>query len=612
MNRKIVKIILILLLSAVMIFGSAPGTNTLISINTGETPQNVLLELEFNDVVRSFSTSSKDNSVIIDIVDANLGIPDVPVRVNNGDITLVQPMQLKKAPAVTRVIAVMNNNVEWNAVTRGNKIVVNFVKSGSSSARMEKTLEEELGLGSSVTSDSDKNYWGLNTQPAKSAQPVSQMNSGIQTVTNVKPQQAQGNNEKINFNFSGMTLKEIFETISNLTGLNLIVDGGVQERKINLFIQDLPVNEALELVVTSTGLAMNRFNQNTFIITEKTRAEEILVKRKQEMFQLVNSEAEDVISLISKNAELSKKLNVSSLSIDKRVNAILAFDTEYNLELLKKIIEDIDKKNGQVTIELYLVEMNRSDLNNFGMEFDNYPLSPMSMNILSLPDLKIYGKLEALAKQEKANILSSPKIRVVHGRKAEIEIGDEIPVPYYTYEEAHKYTVGATNDNIRVVEPLKKFEKAKVGIKLEVEPFVHDNREVSLDLNISVSDLVSIDNDGQLYTSNRNTTTFVRLKDKETAVLGGLIKQEEKQSEQSIPGFQRIPILRGLFRNRKKTQSNMEMLMFITPYFVNVDGEEAEIAAGIEKNITGNTMPDFQSQNQNYYNVIGELKKISE
>ncbi|MFW5781765.1 MAG: type II secretion system protein GspD, partial [Candidatus Muiribacteriaceae bacterium] len=417
----------------------------------------------------------------------------------------------------------------------------------------------------------------------------------------------------INFNFSGMSLKEIFETLSNLTGYNIILDGGVKEKEMNLFIQDLALNEALDLVVTSAGLSKHRFNGNTFIITEKERARDMLARKEQRMFKLSNAEADEVISLIQGNKILADKIKRENLSADERINAILAYDTPENLALIEKIIGDFDKKNGQVTIELHLVEMKREDLNNFGFTYDQFPISPKSMDLMNLPSsVKIYTKLEALVSEEKANILSSPKIRVVHKKPAKIRIGDEIPVPYFTYEEAHKYvnTQSSRDNDVRVVEPLKKFTRADVGIDLKVTPYIHDNNEVSMDLDVSISDLIKVDNDGQLYTSSRDTQTFVRLKDRETAVLGGLIKQEERNEESRVPGFQRIPILRHLFKNRKKTKKNMEMLMFITPYFVNKDKEPEKIAdKSRETDIDRKTTPDTDRE---YYNVIGELKKISD
>jgi general secretion pathway protein D len=335
-----------------------------------------------------------------------------------------------------------------------------------------------------------------------------------------------------------------------------------------------------------------------------------LIKKHQSVFRLKNENAEDVVKLIKANKVLSKKINVDNLSVDKRLNAILAYDTQDNLDLLEKIIKDIDKKNGQVTIELYLVEMNRNDLKNFGFEFAQYPHTPKSIDILNIPsNIQIYTQLEALAQKKRANIISSPKIRVVHNKKAELEIADTIPVPYYTYEEANKFTIPGTTDNLRVLEPLKKYKPVKVGIKLEVTPYVHDNKEVSLDINMIISNLIKVDSDGQVYTSDRNINTFVRLHDRETAVLGGLVKQEEKSEVKGIPGIYKLPLLRALFRNRKNTKSNMEMLMFITPYFVGNPADKSKTEQEKPINIKKLNVDNAEKK---YYNIIGDLKKISD
>ncbi|MCK9223689.1 MAG: hypothetical protein M0R46_07440 [Candidatus Muirbacterium halophilum] len=606
--NKVTKVLLIILLTALFVFGGEANEIFLKNIEIINDENNSQIIIEFDNIVNNFSNTIKGNNLVIDIPDSYLSMLDIPIKSTISDINIIQPMQLKKTPPVTRVICVWKNLKEHTVEAKNNKIVILLKGNQTKEENIEDILIKELGhdrrLDECIECNDDEHDY---------VESIKNENTNYNVQKTVSKPDNSFKTENINFNFSGMSLREIFETLSNLTGLNIIIDGEVKERNLNLYIQELPVNEALDLVVASSGLAMNRFNENTWIISEKDKSREIHQKKNQSIFRLVNAEADKVLELISSNTVLSQKIKIENLSIDKRINAILAYDTQENLRLLEKIISDFDKKNGQVTIELHIVEMKREDLNNFGLSFDQFPLTPQSIDVLNIPsNISIYSKLEALESQEKANILSSPKIRVVHRKTAKIEIGDEIPVPYYTYEEAHKYVTEGAINNLRVIEPLKKFEKANVGITLEVTPYIHDNSEVSMDLNIDVSDLLKIDNDGQLYTSTRNTTTFVRLKDRETAVLGGLIKQEERNEDSRIPGFQRIPILRSLFKNKRVSKKNMEMLMFITPYFVNGENnEEYTVSKNSNLNKKDNSN-NLKKVDNEYYNVIGDLRKVSQ
>lgn len=614
--RKDIKIIIMLILFSVFALAGEDSVKTLTGINHFVLDDVMYVELETDNLVSYFSSNRIDNNLIIDITDCQLGMPDVPIKPEEKEVSLIQTMQLKDIPPVVRVIIVLNGVQDFTTTSKGNKVVVQ-IKKEISEEKMENKLEKMMSYSKqhdTISKEKEESFFVSKKQDVN-IKDKDRENNIIKKLD--KPEDIP-DEDTINFNFSGMTIREIFETVSNLTGLNIIVDGEVKERKINLFIQDLPVNQVFELVCTSTGLAKHRYNSNTYIVSENDKAKDMLAFKEQSIFRLKNAEAKEVLNLIKGNQKLSSKIKMENYSVDERINAILAYDTPENLELVEKIISDFDKKNGQVTIELHLVEMQREDLNNFGLEFGQYPITPNTVDILNIPsNIKVYSRLEALAEKNKANILSSPKIRIVHKKKAVFEITDEIPVPFYTYEDANKYTVEGTNTNLRVLEPLKQYRKEEVGIKLTVEPYIHDNKEVSLDLDIDISDLSKIDSDGQLYTSTRTTKTFVRLKDRETAILGGLIKQEESNKESNLPGFTKIPLLRALFRNRKKESKNMEMLMFITPFFVNKDGEADNVNISTGEHLKkiptiGNMSENSEVSSDDYYNVVGELKKVSQ
>lgn len=547
MSKKI-KIIILLILVSVFSFAGEDSVKTLKSINHFVHEDLLYIELETDNLISYFSSNRKDNNLIIDITDCVLGMPDVPIKPKQSEVSLIQTMQLKDVPPVVRVIIVLNGAQDFTTTSNGNKVVVQ-IKKELSEEKMENRLEKMMTMNYPEETNHEENYKNSvnNTIEYKDE------NKEREIIKKLDKPEEIANMDTINFNFSGMNIREIFETVSNLTGLNIIVDGEVAERKINLYIQELPLDQVFDLVVTSTGLSKHRYNSNTFIVSETDKAKDMLSFKEQSIFRLKNAEAQEVLDLIKGNQKLSSKIRMENYSVDERINAILAYDIPENLELVEKIIQDFDKKNGQVTIELHLVEMQRGDLNNFGLEFGQYPITPSPVDILNIPsNIKVYSRLEALAEKNKANILSSPKIRIVHKKKAEFEITDEIPVPFYTYENANDYTLEGRDTNLRVLEPLKQYREEEVGIKLTVEPYIHDNKEVSLDLNIDISDLSKIDDEGQLYTSTRTTKTFVRLKDRETAILGGLIKQEETDTESNLPGFTKIPLLRALFRNRKK------------------------------------------------------------
>ena len=117
----------------------------------------------------------------------------------------------------------------------------------------------------------------------------------------------------------------------------------------------------------------------------------------------------------------------------------------------------------------------------------------------------------------------------------------------------------------------KEYRDVLVGISLDVTPEISRDNEISLELNTSVNSVLDINQDGQIHKSERKTNTFVRVKDGETVVLGGLINQSESTNKQSPSILNKVPLLRTLLTNAKFDTKDSEMIILVTPHLVNLD-----------------------------------------
>ncbi|MDD5089687.1 MAG: secretin N-terminal domain-containing protein [Candidatus Wallbacteria bacterium] len=407
----------------------------------------------------------------------------------------------------------------------------------------------------------------------------------------------------VSFSFTAMNLREAFQTISMMTGLNVVVDNEVKERKVDLFINNMPLKQVMDLILTTYQLDGYRFNDSTFIVTEKNAGKKFAKNKIRRVFQLVNADPKDVVELLKGNKELSERLSMDSITIDSRIDALIVYDTPENVQILTDIIKGIDRKLRQVRIDVRLVEISKNDMEKLGVTIKNTPVAVqiMKLNLYKRVTDDLVALLETLAEKKRARILSSPIIRVIDGKSATINVGEVVPVPYYTYDglqivdvgtltgsssnqnvtnlrsntNNQQYyrdrTVNVAGDQLQYVQPIKRYEELEVGIKLTVKPTIHEDREIELDINLDISSIINIGEDGQVHRSSKNTNTFVRVKDGETVVLGGLINQRENKDEISNPLLKKVPFLRKLFKTDSSTIIDSEMLMFLTPYLVNED-----------------------------------------
>lgn len=240
-------------------------------------------------------------------------------------------------------------------------------------------------------------------------------------------------------------------------------------------------------------------------------------------------------------------------------------------------IRQIDVPAPQVRIEAKIVDINLNDLKSFGFDWDllnssSVTSTPGDNKIgVTVPDafdspstftlgkvwdnLSLNVTLSALFKNHSARVLARPNVTVMDGRYAEIFIGDEVK-----YIESISQT--PTGQTIQV-------GSVKAGIQLNVAPRIStENNTIALNLHPEVSVItgyLDVPGGGMLpQTARRYTDTSVRVKDGETIVIGGLIREDDIKTMQKVPLLGDLPILGFLFRKEKTAKLNNEVVVFIT------------------------------------------------
>jgi general secretion pathway protein D len=178
--------------------------------------------------------------------------------------------------------------------------------------------------------------------------------------------------------------------------------------------------------------------------------------------------------------------------------------------------------------------------------------------------------INALASDADTNIVGTPVLVTMDNEEAEIKVGQE--VPFVTGQ----YTDTGASGGVTGVNPFQTIQREQVGLTLKLTPQINEGDAVLLKLEQELSALqANVLGASDLVTSNRSITTSVIVEDGGTLVLGGLIQEDLRESQQRIPLLGSIPLLGHLFRVDSSTKKKTNLMVFIKPTILRDDSQAA-------------------------------------
>ena len=209
------------------------------------------------------------------------------------------------------------------------------------------------------------------------------------------------------------------------------------------------------------------------------------------------------------------------------------------------------------------------DVNQLGLTLrDLTNLTQSDIFVTNLPGL-LY---RALKRDANTRTLANPHLRTSEGLPAQARFGERVPVPVTTFAP---FATGGVAQ-----QPITSFNYENIGVNIDITPRIHHNDEVSLTLQIEVSN-ISGKGFGDLPTfGNRLINTTIRLRDGETNMLAGLIRDDERTVLSGIPGLSDLPILGRLFAGNRLETQETDIILTLTPHILRVlDLTEADLRA---------------------------------
>jgi general secretion pathway protein D len=398
------------------------------------------------------------------------------------------------------------------------------------------------------------------------------------------PRLSPSSNIPIVLRFKNEKIEKIYDALSKASGINFIYDERLDKNKsISIDLADVTFERALDTLMIMNKHFYKVMDENSILIADdnqqKHKEHDDLVIQ---TFYLSNADVKDVQVL------LRTLLDARQLAQNDRLNAITIRDTPDRVQVAQKIIESNDKSRSELIVDIELLEINRTLLQNLGIDLfgvgggsgkslnltygggTSVPLN--NLDLLKQTGSYLLGPIPGvvvnfLKTDADAQVIAKPQVRVSEGEKATVRIGDRIPIPTTTFNAAP--TVGGT-----VGVPITSFTYQNVGINIDIEPRVHHNREITLKLKVEVSSLAGQVSAGggltQPIIGTREIDTTIRLKDAETNLLAGLIREEERKAMSGVPGLANVPILKRIFGNTETNIQQTDIVLTLTPHIIRI------------------------------------------
>ena len=385
--------------------------------------------------------------------------------------------------------------------------------------------------------------------------------------------------EPLNLSFrTEVSLRSIFQTLGRVASVNFIYDETFRDTALAIDLTGKDLQSALSFLCVASKNFFRVIDERTVIIVpdnvQKRMQYELNAIR---TFYLSNINAQDVQQALVQMVKTMYK--VPSIQVDKNLNSVTIRDTPQAVVLAEKLLRMWDKAKGEVLVDIEIMEVSRLRLQELGVDLSQgtlgLRLNPLEGGTdsgwfrfegLDLGDLANYqvtipsAYLKFIGGDSDTKIIAQPRIRGIAGEKIEYVVGQKVPIPQTSF-----YPVAAGGQNSQ---PLVSYQPTDVGISIKLTPRIHHEREVTMEIEIQISSISGEGIAGIPIIATREVKNVVRLKDGETNLLAGLLRDEERKSLKGIVGLKDIPLLGSLFSTTQTTIEQYDVILTITPHII--------------------------------------------
>jgi type IV pilus assembly protein PilQ len=409
------------------------------------------------------------------------------------------------------------------------------------------------------------------------------------------------NKDTLSVDFPDEEIRTILRNVADLFELNLVIPDTLQGRT-SLKLREVTWRQIFQVILSPIGYTFVEDGNIIKIVSQDSLLAEPV---STEIFIINYAKADDILKTIT---TLVDPAAGGKIIVDQRSNALVVTERPSRLGRIRPIIERLDRATDQVMIESKFIEITAGNERELGLNwavgggskggiYTSYergagaagsyspaytseiapniggPIAigdPSAVTTSLLTGVDYSAVLRAAQNSNNARVVNNPTLVTLNNVQAEINIGEEYPIPSYTYNaEQGRFEVSG-------------FEYKPIGVLLKVTPQINSEGFIKLTLEPEISQRGLPVNFGGAsgaeipIINTRKTKTQVSLQDGHTLGIGGLIKDDETKGTSQLPILGSIPGIGRLFQNKTKEKNRTNLLIFITARVISPKNAQPE------------------------------------
>ena len=400
-------------------------------------------------------------------------------------------------------------------------------------------------------------------------------------------------------------LPSVLSILAEKSGYNIVTGPGVnKEERISVHLKDVPIEQAMNLVVRAAGLSYEIVGRSFLVAPGKQLKEQVGV-------------TSYVISLKYTDPPTVKKMLEgfnANISIDTTGNKILLLTSPKVISDIQRVIEEVDRPGLQIILECRMIEVAVDDEENLGIDWNRlssvqtviaempvdpagnpvdedfntklsgmtpsqrgraastlpfYPLETRRLGYWSKQVSAFEVALDWLLRRGRAEVLANSSVATLNNKMAEIRVVDEIP---------YVARSGGVGGQVQI-------QTVVVGVMLNVRPKINSDGYITTEITPELSSIFQFieSQDTQLpWVKRRTSTTTIRVRDGETVIIGGLLGVEATKTTTRVPFLGDIPFIGSLFRHNSEITRKTDLIIQVTPHILGT-GYSMQLPARVQE-----------------------------
>lgn len=410
--------------------------------------------------------------------------------------------------------------------------------------------------------------------------------------SSVEPVLNPASREPLDVRFSNASVRDILNFIGRAAGINVTFTSDYRDPPAySVHLEGVTLEQALQQVLSANGLFYKVLNERTIqvipdTVQNRARYEEQVIRT----FYLSHADPQEIVQMLNVIGRVQGAPIVPAFVANKAQNSITVRATAPLVEIFERIIAANDRPPAEVIVDVQILEVNRARAKEFGLDLNNYQIGaifspevapgsgddglvvpPFNLNTIStgISTADFYmtvpqAIVRFLESDSQTRLVAKPQLRGQEGQKISLNLGDRFPVPTTTFG-----SLGGAGSVANI--PISSFNYEPVGIIVEMTPRVTFDGDIVIELTVESSTLgrdVNIAGQNLPSFGSRKVSTKIRLRDGESTLLAGLLREDERRTVRGFPGLMHLPVFRQLFSSNDQLSGQTDIVILMTPRIV--------------------------------------------